>query len=268
MSQSILDLIPPPADARLAYGDDPSQFGDLRLPPGTGPHPVVIVIHGGYWRSAYSLDHIGTLCAALTHAGVATWSLEYRRLGNPGGGWPGTLQDVAAGADYLRTIAPKYHLDLTHVVAVGHSAGGQLALWLAGRHRIPAGDTLYSPNPLPLHGVVSLAGVADLRQGYDLHLSNDVVYQLLGGNPGEVPTRYEDASPRALLPLGVPQRLLHGTADDIVPIAISRDYSAAARAAGDDAEFIPLDATGHFELIDPRTPQWATVQATVLMLVK
>jgi acetyl esterase/lipase len=260
MTTPILDLAPPPADARIAYGDAPQQFGDLRLPKaaGTGAQafPVAIVIHGGYWRSTYGLEHIGHLCAALTRAGVATWSLEYRRIGDPGGGWPGAGEDVVRGAEYLRTLAQRYPLDLTRVVAIGHSAGGQLALWLAAQHKIP------------LRGVVSLAGVADLRRAWDLRLSQGVVADLLGGTPQEQPERYRQASPIELLPLGVPQRLFHGTRDDVVPIEISRRYQVAAAAAGDDARLIEIQDAGHFDLIDPRTPAWAQVKAAVLELLK
>jgi acetyl esterase/lipase len=247
----ILDLTPPPADARLAYGEAPQQFGDLRLPKGAGPHPVAIVIHGGYWRSAYGLDHIGNMCAALTRAGVTTWSLEYRRIGDPGGAWPGTAEDVLRGAEYLRNLAQRYPLDLTRVVAVGHSAGGQLALWLAAQHQIP------------LRGVVSLAGVADLHRAWELGLSRGAVAELLGGSPENQPKRYHLASPIELLPLGVPERLLHGTRDDVVPIEISRRFQAAAAAAGDDARLIELPDAGHFDLIDPRTRAWTQVEAAV-----
>lgn len=259
MTTPILDLSPPPADARIAYGEAPQQFGDLRLPAGATPHPVAIVIHGGYWRAAYSLDHIGHLCAALTRAGVATWSLEYRRIGDPGGGWPAAGQDVLRGAQHLRSLAGRYPLDLTRVVAIGHSAGGQLALWLAAQH---------PQHQVPLRGVVALAAVADLRRAWELGLSRGVVADLLGGTPHDVPERYRQASPIELLPLHLPQRLLHGTNDDVVPIEISRRYQAAAAAAGDDARLIELPGAGHFELIDPRTPQWKSVQAAVLDLVK
>jgi dipeptidyl aminopeptidase/acylaminoacyl peptidase len=258
MTTPILDLAPPPADARIAYGGAPQQFGDLRLPKRAAPGqrvPVAVVIHGGYWRSAYGLDHIGHLCAALTRKGVATWSLEYRRIGDPGGGWPSTGEDVLHGAEYLRTLAGRYPLDLTRVVAIGHSAGGQLALWLAAQHKVP------------LRGVVSLAGVADLRRAWELGLSQQVVAELLGGAPNEHPERYRQASPIELLPLGVPERLLHGVRDDVVPIEISRRFQTAAAAAGDDARLIELPDTGHFELIDPRTPAWAQVEATVLSLL-
>jgi acetyl esterase/lipase len=257
MTTPILDLTPPPADARIAYGEASQQFGDLRVPKtaAVAPFPVAVVIHGGYWRSAYGLEHIGHLCAALTRAGVATWNLEYRRIGDPGGGWPATGEDVERGAEYLRTLAQRYPLDLTRVVAVGHSAGGQLALWLAAQHR------------LPLRGVVSLAGVADLRRAWELGLSRGAVAELLGGTPQELPERYRRASPVELLPLGVPERLLHGTKDDVVPIEIGRRFQAAAAAAGDDARLVELPDAGHFDLIDPRTPAWLAVQSVVLGLL-
>src|SRR5579872_5792979 len=131
----VLETAAPRADARLRYGPDPLHFGDLRLPGGTGPHPVVVMVHGGFWRARFNLEYAGHLCAALAALGIATWNVEYRRLGDTGGGWPGTLLDVAAAADHLRTLAAPYHLDLSRVVAMGHSAGGHLALWLAARRR-------------------------------------------------------------------------------------------------------------------------------------
>src|SRR3954469_3797173 len=155
----LLSAPSPPADLRIAYGPDPLHFGDLRVPTGGGPHPVALVVHGGFWRNRYDLEHIGHLCAALTAEGVATWSIEYRRLGDTGGGWPGTFADVAAAAKYLRTLTPLYDLDLGRVVTMGHSAGGHLALWLAGCGKIAEGDPLHVADPLPLSGVVSLAGV-------------------------------------------------------------------------------------------------------------
>src|SRR5215468_7306163 len=130
MSRDILTLPPPPYDLRVAYGKGDFQFADLRLPPGKGPHPVVIVIHGGFWRAAYDLVYAGHMSAALTRRGVATWNIEYRRVGHPGGGFPGTLDDVAAAVDHLAQIAPSHSLDLSRVIAIGHSAGGHLALWL------------------------------------------------------------------------------------------------------------------------------------------
>lgn len=259
MSEAILTAPAPPADARIAYGPVPLQFGDLRLPPAPGPHPVVMVIHGGFWRAAYDLTHIGHLCAALTAAGAATWNVEYHRLGQPGGGWPGTFLDVAVAMEHLRDLAPRYDLDFTRVVALGHSAGGHLALWLAARGRLPAGDPLYTPAPFLPRAAVSLAGVADLRRGWELHLSNGVVEDFMGGAPTQVPDRYATASPADLLPLGVPQLLIHGTEDRSVPYAISRDYQAIAMARGDDVTLVTLPGAGHFELIDPLSREWPAI---------
>lgn len=267
MSEAILDLPAPAADARLPYGDGPFHFGDLRLPRGAGPHPVAMVIHGGFWRARYDLEHIGHVCAALTARGVATWSVEYRRLGNPGGGWPGTFLDIGAAADHLRALAPAHGLDLGRSAVVGHSAGGHLALWAAGRHRIPAGSPLSQPDPLRFGGVVALAAVSDLRAGYGMRLSQRVVAELLGGAPDEQPRRYAAASPAELLPLGVRQILLHGTKDGPVPIALSESYESAARAAGDDATLIPLPGAHHFELIDPGSREWPAVEGAVLALL-
>ena len=253
-SQSILELLPPPDGEKISYGPGEFQFGELRVPAGTGPHPVAIVIHGGYWRAGYGLKHIGHLCAALTKAGVATWSLEYRRVGNPGGGWPGTFDDIRDGARHLRQIALAKKLDLKRVIATGHSAGGHLVLWLARQAAVE------------LRGVVPLAPVADLRRAYELQLGNQAVMELLGGSPKDRPERYQAGSPSDLLPLKVRQRLLHGLEDNIVPISLSQEYVSAARAKGDDATLQELRGMGHFELIDPRSAAWPPLRDIVLNL--
>ena len=225
------------------------MFGELTLPEtGAGPHPVVIFIHGGFWRAAFDLTHARPLCTALAKRGVAVWSLEYRRLGMPGGGWPGTLEDVRAAAAHLRELAREHSLDLSQVAAAGHSAGGQLALWLAAQ------------DELPLRRVISLAGVADLRLGYELQLSRGVVGEFLGGSPGEVPERYREASPIELLPIAVPQRIVHGTADMVVPYEIGARFAAASA----NAELITLEGTGHSEVIDPESDIWPVVERAIL----
>ena len=263
MGRDILDRPAPAADLRLHYGSDALQFGDLRLPQGPGPHPAAIIIHGGFWRARYNLDHIGHLCAALTRTGVATWSLEYRRVGNPGGGWPGTLLDAALGADFVRQLAEKYHLDLAKVISIGHSAGGHLALWLAARKKLPTGDPLASANPLQLHAAVSLAGVVDLRRSFELRLGDGAVAEFMGGPPDKLPGRYHSASAMELVPLGIKVRLLHGTEDSVVPIEISNNYQKAASRAGDNALMWVLGGADHFAVIDPRSEHWSKVETTV-----
>jgi acetyl esterase/lipase len=242
------------------YGDDPSQLGELFLPDGDGasPVPVVVVLHGGFWRDRYDRHLMDELCADLTRRGLAAWNLEYRRLGS-GGGWPATFEDVAAGIDHLAELdAP---LALGCVSAVGHSAGGHLALWAAGRHRLPPGEPGAEPR-VPVRRAVSQAGVSDVAEASRLALSNGVADELLGARPDEVPERVALASPRALLPLGVPQLLIHGGEDDTVPATMSRDYASAAWAAGDDrVALLVLPEQGHFEHIDPAEQAWHTAAA-------
>ncbi len=267
MGPEILDLPAPPPDVRLPYGPDPSQFGDLRMPRGAGPHPVAIVLHGGFWRAQRGLEYAGHMCAAFARTGIASWNLEYRRIGNPGGGWPGTFLDVALGADHLRTLAKKYPLDLKRVISVGHSSGGHLALWLAARLRIPAGGPLAGPDPIALRGAAPIAGVVDLRRGWELRLGGGVVGELMGGPPEKLPEHYHAGSPIELVPIGVTVRLLHGTDDSIVPIEISNNYQKAAVMAGDDARLVPLPGADHFLPVDPRSIHWPLVEKTVQSLL-
>jgi acetyl esterase/lipase len=269
MQASELAKLPqPPADRAIAYGDATQQVAELRLPRRAGPHPVVIVIHGGCWQTPWAMDHVRGLAAALTAEGYATWSLEYRRLGDPGGGWPGTLQDVARGADRLRQEAARHGLDLSRVVAVGHSAGGQLALWLAARRRLAKDSSLWTRDPLPLQGVVSLAGVTDLRAAAAGNVCGDAVPRLLGGAPDALDHRVRQSSPIELLPLGLPQRLVCGALDRLVPNELSRGYEAAARTAGDSVRLELVDGVGHFELVDPGSRAWPAVRSAVEALVR
>ena len=270
-SQDLLARPQPPADHTIAYGPAPQQKAELRLPKGPGPHPVVIVVHGGCWQAPWGLDHVRGLAAALTAEGYATWSLEYRRLGDPGGGWPGTFEDVAHGADHLREVARAHPLDLDRVVALGHSAGGQLALWLAARPRLPegsplrvgepsgGGSPLRAAKPLSLRGVVSLAGITDLRAGAAGGVCGDAIPQLLGGDPQDHADRLVQSSPIERLPLGVPVRLVCGARDPIVPIEQARSYEAAAKRAGDTVAVEVVEGAGHFELVDPGGSAWSAV---------
>jgi acetyl esterase/lipase len=262
-----LALPRPAADHRLAYGPHALQFGELRLPEGKGPHPVAVVMHGGCWLAEYDLGHVSSLAAALAEAGVATWSIEYRRVGDDGGGWPGTFLDVAAAADHLVELAEEYRLDLERVVAVGHSAGGHLALWLAARHRLAPEDWLRGEDPLPLAGVVALAGIPDLAAYAAPTGCGAAVPGLLGGAPDEVPERLRRASPIELVPLGVPQTLVVGGLDAIVPGEQALSHAAAARRAGDGVEVREVPGVGHFELIAPESVAWPVVRDAVLEMV-
>lgn len=255
-----------PLPRRIRYGPEQAQFGELYLPAATGPWPVVILIHGGYWRARYDLALMDGLATDLAERGYAAWNIEYRRVGDSGGGWPGTFLDVSRAADFLRELSASYSFDLERVVSIGHSAGGHLALWLAARPRIPldspiAGSSITLEEdrqaaPLPLAGAISLAGVLSLETAWRLHLSNDAVIELLGEGFADAPERYIAASPAALLPLGVPQVLLHGTNDAHVPIEISQAYAREAQMAGDSVTYLELEGIDHFDLIDPRSSAW------------
>jgi acetyl esterase/lipase len=241
-----------PADHRIYYGTNLVQFGDLRLPKGPGPHPVAIVIHGGAWGSAVALHYMAPLSVALTCAGVATWNIEYRRIGG-GGGWPATFQDVGLAADFLRELALRVPLDLTRVVATGHSAGGHLVLWLVARHRLPSNAVLYTRDPLPLRGVVPLAGPPDLARFIQIvPRFTGAVTDLLGGQDN-MEQNLAEGSPAELRPLGVPQIFINGEEDLSVPLEVIEDYLPVARAAGDDVRLIPVPG-GHFESVDPALP--------------
>src|SRR5262245_59110655 len=255
-----------PADHRLSYGPDPEQFGDLYIPQQPGLHPVVLLLHWGCWRAQFSLTILGQLGAAFRQAGLAVWNVEYRRLGN-GGGWPTTFQDVAMGADFLRTLAPQFALDLSRLVTVGHSAGGHLALWLAGRHRLPDTSPLYVAEGVRVRGVVALAGIPDLIAGVRWNICRGACHTVVGGLPEAVPDRYQHASPHALLPLGVPQRHLVGTEDERVPAAYVQQYVEAA-THHDEVHLELLAGAGHFEVIVPTTAAWPAVRHAVLTVVE
>jgi acetyl esterase/lipase len=232
-----------PGDVRLPYGDHPDQFGDLYLPAGAGPHPTVVLIHGGCWQQQYPLGPLGEPAAALAGAGYAVWNIEYRRIGGDGG-WPTTMLDVALAIDALRAVAVQFRLDLTRLVTVGHSAGGHLALWLAGRGRISADSELFSDNPLLPQGVVALAALADLAEGRRRQLCGDACSVIGGG----VAAHDAALSPAELLPLGVRQIHLAGSDDPIVPLDYLQQFCDRAVAAGDRCRLEVFDGYGHFEL--------------------
>jgi acetyl esterase/lipase len=235
MSPGELAVLPSRApDRRIPYGDAPSQYGELRLPAGSGPHPLVVLIHGGCFKAAYATAHdFGAMADALKADGIATWNIEYRRLGEPGSGWPGTYLDVGRAVDHVRAIAGEYHLDLGHVVVVGHSAGGHLAMWTAARHRLTKASELFAADPLPLRGVMDLAGPVDMTAnipGYEALCHDTVITSLLGGTPAAVPDRYAQASAIKLLPLAIPQVLVLGSHDGLCALAARRRVRAGRDA--------------------------------------
>ena len=242
----------PPA-RQIAYGDHPDQVGNLHLPVGKGPWPTVVLIHGGFWKWGWDRTLMTPLACDLAARGFAAWNIEYRRVGQEGGGWPGTFEDVAAAAD---AVAGLEDVDATRVVSIGHSAGGHLAVWLAARHRLPAGAPGAGPGVRP-RAAVSQAGIVDLARGADDRLGDGACVALLGGSPTDVPERYAAASPASLLPLGVPVLLVHGGRDDIVPPSQSRTYAESARAAGDTVELVEVAEADHFDVIEPGHELWS-----------
>jgi acetyl esterase/lipase len=234
----LLDLLKRPE--RHRYGTHRSQRADLYVPEGAGPHPVAVTLHGGYWRAKYSKRLMKAVCADLARRGVAAWNVEYRRVGRgQGGGWPATFDDVGAAIDHLAALEDA-RLDLTSVTAVGHSAGGQLALWSASRE---------APR-VPVRRVVAQAAVCDVAA------AGEPAWRFLGGTPDEVPERYAAADPMRLVPLGVPTLLVHGAGDETVALVRSRRYAEAARAAGDEVELVEPVPGGHRVHIDPRSAAW------------
>ena len=269
---AVLTRAAPPPDVTLRYGPGSEQVADVRLPPqaargATGPAPLVLFLHGGFWRAQYDRRHAWPLGAALASAGFAVCTPEFRRVGQPGGGWPGTFDDVAAAVDALPDLALAVTgpggLAAGPFVLAGHSAGGHLALWAAARHRLPRESRWRTPSPGPYRGVVGLAAVSDLAACQAAGLGDGAADALMGGGPARYPDRYALADPAALLPLGVRVRLVHGSRDETVPSAMSRDYAARAAGLGDDVLLDELGECGHYEPIDPLTAAWPSVLAAL-----
>jgi len=238
------------------YGPQPSQRADLYLPHGAGPHPVIVLIHGGSWHKRYGKVVMRGLAADLVRRGWAVWNIEYRRLGE-GGGWPETFDDVAAAIDHLRALdAP---LDLDSVSLIGHSAGGHLALWAAGRSNLPAGSPGADPAIHPRRAI-GQAPVGDLAGAYRLW-HGGAAQALMGGAPEQLPARYAVADPIELVPLAMPTLLVHGSQDTTVSVELSRSYTRRAQDAGGAVELIEIAgaAGAHRAHIDPRGQAWAVV---------
>ncbi len=271
--KDILKLPSCPADFVIPYGTDTLQYGELRLPSGPGPHPVAIIIHGGCWL-AWSLNmtkYTAPLSDALRNEGIATWNIEYRQVGHPGGGWPGTFNDLAMASDHLRKIAKEYNLDLNRVIVIGHSAGAHLALWVGARHKLSPEIEIYNENPLPINGVVALAAPVDMERSVGLayeYCGDSVVTKMMGGLPDEVPANYDNASPIRLLPIGVPQRLFVGDKDIPELLEHLSDYANAGIKLHEDIQLDTVKHVVHNELAVPGSIAWLKVRAAILSLLK
>jgi acetyl esterase/lipase len=240
--------------ATYSYGPLPDQIGDLRTPHGTGPFPVAVLLHGGFWRERWLRDTTESLAIDLARRGIASWNLEYRRVGASGGGWPVTLQDVVAGIDALGGFETLQPLDLERVVFLGHSAGAQLALRAAVETRVRP------------RLVVSLAGITDVETAARLSIGSEgnATAAFMGGLPDELPGAYADASPLRRLPLGVPQLVVQGGRDDISELVeMSRRYANAVGPAGDEVELMELPEADHFDVIDPAFYAWELVAGRI-----
>lgn len=246
-----------PPDVRSVYGSDSAvQFGDLRLPTGATPpngYPVIVFIHGGAWRSEWSKNYTEAFVEALTQQGFATWDLEFRRLGNRGGGYPGTFEDVADGADHLRVIARSHPLDLDQIVAVGHSSGGHLALWLAGRKHLLESSPLYRAEPLALGAVISIAGINDLELSYTLGDRTDVLTLIGEDSLTAGAARFEETNPARMLPFGVPQTTMIGDRDSPWRLDMTERYTAKSTTAGDLTKVIIVAGANHMDVMDVRS---------------
>ncbi len=260
--------LPEPAP-RIEYGEHPDQFGELRVPPGPGPHPVAVLIHGGCWLQDFDYSYFRHLAAAVAEAGIATWTIEYRRVAGDGG-WPMTFLDIADAIDHLRSLSESHPLDLARVAVAGHSAGGHLALWSATRARLDQQSELYRPSPVAIRGVVALAPITDLA-AYRIgpaQSCHGAVDRLMGGGPEARPERYADGSPAARLPLGTPIVLVNGAADPIVSADGVRAFAQAAAAAGDDVRVNIIPGAGHFEPSVPGSSAWSVVLDALTRLVQ
>ena len=262
-------------DLILPYGPSLDHVVDVRLPVQTsatsaGRHQLIVVLHGGFWRTEYDRQHAGAQSAALADAGYVVATPEYRRVGSKGGGWPATFDDVAQMSDRVSDLvsaAVGQSVREHSIVLVGHSAGAHLALWAAARHRLPPTSRWYRDSPDPICGVLSLAGVSDLVRADALGLGSGAASALLQGRPTEQPDRYAAADPVGLLPLGVPTALVHGAMDDVVPVALSQDYARRAEASGDPVHFVELPDVGHYELIDPLSSAWSAVLSALAWVI-
>lgn len=251
-----------------AYGSDPLQVGELRLPPGEGPFPVAVIIHGGCWTKGFATRrNTAAIASALAAKGLATWNIEYRQVGEAGAGWPGTFQDWGAATDHLRVLAKSHPLDISNVVVAGHSAGAHAALFVASRAKLPTDSDVRGQDPLPIKAAVAIDGPGDLRPfvGLDAKIcGKPVIEPLIGGSAEDFADRFVEASPAAQLPLGMRQALV--SSSGVFSPESAESYRSAATAAGDTVDVLVFGDSGHFEVIAPGTYEWRSVEALILKL--
>lgn len=267
----LLERPRPSGSITIPYGTDPLQVGDLWLPTNsaslTQTFPVVLMVHGGCWQTDIADRSIMDWIAAdLAGQGIAVWNIDYRGVDRPGGGYPGTFADVAAAADHLRTIAPQHRLDTSRIVAFGHSAGGHLALWLAGRPRLTATSVLAGGDPLPIASVIASGALPDIEAALALEnngCTTSAMPALTGTATPARPDPFADTSIPNLLPLGVRQIFVNASADTIAPPSLATNYAAKADAVGEEIDIVTIAGEGHVELIAPGTRAWAAEVAAI-----
>jgi acetyl esterase/lipase len=267
----------PEPDRRISYGTNELQFGELRLPKRTGLHPVVVLLHGGCWKAqlagldprATSLDLLRPIAVALIDAGFATWNVEYRRVGNDGGGWPGTFHDVGEATDFLRTFSERHSLDLKRVIVAGHSAGGHLAFWVGARPNLPASNPLYRKDPLKVKAVMNLDGPIDLKAAApftERFCGFRAITEFMGGSPEELAPQYAAASASSFLPLGVRQEIVAGSLIAGIREQIT-EYAQQAKSKGDVVTLTSLENAGHFGFLSPKSEAWKIVKERLLAII-
>ena len=254
-------------DHRIVYGNDQVNYADLRIPKNdklktAAGYPVALLLHGGAWQATRPLERTAPLAEALTDFGIVTYNLEYRRLGNPGGGYPGSFQDIGRAVDFLRVLAPEYNLDLSRVIFVGFSSGGHLALWAAGRHKIDASSPLFVEDPLPLKGVVALAAIANMQVAYDGGRDDQWTF-LDVTTAQDAAQRYPYTSPYHMLPTGVPTTHIVGDLDNQWRINGIHQYVDKSIELGTEARVSDLIGAGEQDVADPCGPAWPTIAQEV-----
>ena len=265
-----LALNGPQATAQIAYGPAPSQYAQLFRPSGAGPFPVVVLVHGGCWTVQFGgIKQMRNVANALSSQGIAVWNVEYRRVDEEGGGYPGTFQDMHAALDSLQSHASQYQLDTSRIVAMGHSAGGQLVQWIAGRNRLPKTSPLYREHILPISNIISLGGLADLRHEEKLIKSScdRDIEELAGSASNDRPDIYSDTNAADLIPNGTRTVLITGELDTISPPRVAHDYAAKAVKAGDHAEVLILPGASHYDEIAATSPAWKMVLPVIRQML-